>query len=201
MQTTKHVSFLIKVSGILLLSALLMGIRAAPVPAQAQGGISLVGQRMSYLFADSMGFEAKFESNSDFVDGHLIFQDPNEDEVQTFQADLRPDGLFAVQLSLQEDLQPKAFSTIRYWYVVATKTGPYLKARALSSPTRTTVLSGSKPATSTSPLPGTAATRPLERLFWMRLQRASPARSASCPSRGQSNWRSWSTTIRLTCNW
>ncbi len=91
--------------------------------ALGQGGIELTQQSMDYRFGDYFHFEARFDSSSELVNGQIVIQVEDAEDLLSFEATLGPNGEFLVEINANEEFSPPAFQKINYWYLVANKDG------------------------------------------------------------------------------
>jgi hypothetical protein len=117
---------------LLLIAALILSASLSSSSANAQGGIELGTYQMSYTFDEVIHFEAEFQSNSKFADGHIVLQTQGENQIESFQATISTEGFFSVDVSLINEFKALAFSDINFWYLVATEDGTIFESQTLT---------------------------------------------------------------------
>lgn len=101
-------------------------------PAQAQGGIEIVGQRASYLFNTSLDFTAKYRSTEIMIDGYVFFQIGAEEETHVYPGDLAGRDSFSAHVDLDATNAPKAFTLVTYWFRFASDHGDFFESQRYS---------------------------------------------------------------------
>ena len=95
----------------------------------AQSEIELREESMTYLLGDYIQFSAIFASQSELLDGHIILQIDEVEEIFSFPAVLGDEGQFSVNIPLNEDFSIPAFRKVDYWYLVANQRGTIFESQ------------------------------------------------------------------------
>jgi hypothetical protein len=106
-----------------LLLILLAG--SFPKQARAQGILEITDQQVDYLFNSSLHFSAQYQSPEKMVDGYAFFQLHGADNPLVYKGELGPNQTLDVQVALDAANAPKAFSTVTYWFRLASDHGDF----------------------------------------------------------------------------
>lgn len=96
--------------------------------AQAQGGLEIIAQQVNSLFNSSLDFTATYQSSEKMIDGYVFFQVGNDEQTHVYAGDLDRNHNFAAHVDLDSTNAPKAFSTITYWFRMASDHGEFFES-------------------------------------------------------------------------
>ncbi len=97
-------------------------------PAHAQGRLEIIQQQVNFLFNSSLDFTAKYQSSEKMIDGYVFFQVGEGSDTQVYEGDLDGDDNFTAHVDLDSTNAPKAFSTITYWFRLASDHGEFFES-------------------------------------------------------------------------
>lgn len=96
-------------------------------PVSAQEGIEILEQSASYAFNSSFDFHARFESTKKIIDGYVFLQFEGTDRTWVYEGEIYGKEL-DVDVAIAADNIPKAYSTITYWYRLASDHGEFFES-------------------------------------------------------------------------
>lgn len=96
--------------------------------AKAQGGLEIIKQQADYLFNSSLDFTATYQSSEKMIDGYVFFQVGEDGEPHVYAGDLDRKENFSAHVDLDSSNAPKAFSTITYWFRMASDHGEFFES-------------------------------------------------------------------------
>lgn len=97
-------------------------------PAYAQGELEIIEQQANYIFNSSLDFTATYQSSEKMIDGYIFFQVGNDEQTYVYAGDLDRNKNFAAHVDLDSTNAPKAFSTITYWFRLASDQGEFFES-------------------------------------------------------------------------
>jgi hypothetical protein len=96
-----------------------------PKQAHAQGILEIIDQQVDYLFNSSLHLSAQYKSSEKMIDGYAFFQIEGSDNPLVYKGELGPNQILDVDVALNATNTPKAFSTVTYWFRLASDHGDF----------------------------------------------------------------------------
>ncbi|MBX3046832.1 MAG: hypothetical protein KF698_07540 [Anaerolineales bacterium] len=100
---------------------------ASTSPVAAQEVVEFTAQTAEYRFAEALDFSAEFTSTAVILDGYVFYQVGESERIWVYEGDISR-GRLDVSVSLDEHNQPQAFTTIRYWFRIASDHGEFFES-------------------------------------------------------------------------
>ncbi len=104
-----------------------------PEQTQAQGILEITKQQVDYLFNSSLHFSAQYQSSEKMIDGYVFFQVKGAESPLVYKGELGSDQTLDVKVALDTTNAPKAFTTITYWFRLASDHGDFFDSPRYST--------------------------------------------------------------------
>jgi hypothetical protein len=95
----------------------------------AQSAIEITGQSSEYLFNDWMHFNATYDSNKIMLEGFVFYQFDGSDKTWVYEGEVSRNDTLDVSVDLDTSNSPPIFSTITYWYRLASDHGEIFESQ------------------------------------------------------------------------
>lgn len=96
-------------------------------PVAAQEVVEFSEHTADYSFAERLDFAAEFSSTAVILDGYVFYQVGESERIWVYEGDINR-GRLDVSVPLDENNQPQAFTTIRYWFRIASDHGEFFES-------------------------------------------------------------------------
>lgn len=96
-------------------------------PTGAQEAVEFGAHSADYHFGESLDFVAEFNSTAVILDGYVFYQVGDSPRIWVYEGDINR-GRLDVSVRLEDNNQPQAFSTIRYWFRIASDHGEFFES-------------------------------------------------------------------------
>lgn len=100
---------------------------AAARPAVAQERVEFTAQSVEYRFSEQINFVAEFTSRPIILEGYIFYQVGDDERIWVYEGDVSLNRL-DVQVTLDEQNQPQAFTSIEYWFRIASDRGEFFES-------------------------------------------------------------------------
>lgn len=94
---------------------------------QAQERVEFTAQAVDYRFGEQLNFSAEYSSTAVILEGYVFYQVGDDERIWVYEGDATRTRL-DVQVTLDESNQPQAFTTIRYWFRIASDHGEFFES-------------------------------------------------------------------------
>lgn len=113
---------------ILILAALTAAILfSLPLEAGAQGRVEFGMPTVGYSFGQSLNFETSFIAQVNILEGYVFYQLQGAERNWVYEGDVE-DDMFRVQVNLNPENAPRAYSEITYWFRLGSDHGEFFES-------------------------------------------------------------------------
>lgn len=106
---------------------LALALCAAACPTAAQERVEFTAQSIDYRFSEQIDFVAEFTSRPMILEGYVFYQAGDDERIWVYEGEVSRNRL-DVHVALDEQNQPQAFSTIEYWFRIASDHGEFFES-------------------------------------------------------------------------
>lgn len=113
----------------LLLFAMFM---LRPFHVYAQTPIEIIEQDVEYVFNDHVSFSARFTSVDRINEGYVFYQFSGNERIWVYEGDVSEEQTFYLEVELEPENSPQAFSTVTYWFRFGSDFGDFYESERYS---------------------------------------------------------------------